>query len=96
MMKKKIVIPSILLILIILAMISNPTKDAYLTFSEKETGVATPEEVEIEHINFVLFSTFAPKGPMDHYGIVHLGLYGQFFQISEGQFDYPWWLEFFN
>lgn len=95
-MKKKMIIPGILVLLAALAVITNPTKEDYLAFSEESSGVPTPAEVEIEHINFFLFSTFAPKGPMDHYGIVQLGLYGHFFQISDGQFDYPWWLEFFN
>jgi hypothetical protein len=47
-------------------------------------------------INFYLFSTYAPMMPMDHYGIVHLGFIGIFFKISEGQYDYPKWLEFFH
>jgi hypothetical protein len=75
---------------------TNPTKQEYLQFSEEQSGIPTPSWVEIERINFYLFSTYAPKMPIDHYGIVHLGFMGNFFQISEGQYDYPWWLKFFN
>ena len=74
---------------------TNPTKEEYLQFSEEQSGIATPLSVEIERINFFIFSTYAPKF-FDHYGIVHLGFMDNFFQISEGQYDYPWWLEFFN
>lgn len=29
-------------------------------------------------------------------GAVHLGMFGHFFQISKGEFDYPRWLELFD
>lgn len=78
------------------SIMTNPSTKSYLQFSEEETGVEKPEEVEVERINFFLFSTYASKGPMDHYGKVHLGFMGRFYQISDGQFDYPVWLEFFH
>jgi hypothetical protein len=96
MIKKSYLITFLLGILIIFSILTNPTEKDYLLFSVEATGLPTPSNVEIEGINFYLFSTYAPVAPMDHYGIVHLGFMGEFFQISEGQYDYPWWLEFFN
>ncbi|QED50188.1 hypothetical protein FSZ17_17540 [Cytobacillus dafuensis] len=80
------------------AILTNPTKKDYILFSEELTGLKTPENVnvEIERLNFYLFSTYAPKGPLNHYGIVHFGFMGIFFRISNGQYGYPNWLEFFN
>ncbi|WP_228027575.1 hypothetical protein [Bacillus fonticola] len=94
--KKRSIIAGLFSILIIFSILTNPTKKDYLLFSEETTGIVTPATVEIERINFYLFSTYAPMRPLDHYGIVHLGFMGKFFQISDGQFDHPWWLEFFN
>jgi hypothetical protein len=85
-----------LLVFTFLAILTNPSKQDYLSYTEEQSGIATPESIEIERINFYLFSTYAPMMPMDHYGIVHLGFIGIFFKISEGQYDYPKWLEFFH
>ena len=93
--RKRYIIWVIILLIIILSIMTNPTKEEYLQYSEEQSGIAPPPSLEIERINFYLFSTYASK-LFDHYGIVHLGFMGNFFQISEGQFDYPWWLEFFN
>jgi hypothetical protein len=80
------------------AILTNPTKEDYLQFSEGSFGKPSQEDdqnIYIERINFLLFSTFTPVLHQEH-GTTHLGIYGQFIQISEGQFDYPWWLKFFN
>lgn len=92
---KKLYIAGAIFLIIIISITTNPTKQDYLQFSEKQSGIPTPTEVEIERINFYLFSTYTPVFAYEH-GITHIGLFGRFFQISEGQFDYPWWLEFFN
>ncbi len=92
--KKKFIISASLVLIIILCMITNPTKQEYLQFS----GWSEPLEsihIQIERVNFFIFSTYTPIVAHES-GITHLGIMGHFFQISDGQFDYPKWLEFFN
>jgi hypothetical protein len=90
---------SLLVILLIsAALLTNPAKKDYLLFSEEFFGESLPvhdPDVSVERINFFLFSTYTPVVYEEH-GVTHLGIYGQFIQISDGQFDYPWWLEFFS
>ncbi|MCF6136568.1 hypothetical protein [Pseudalkalibacillus berkeleyi] len=95
-MRIRFAIVIFLIVLCTASILTNPSTESYLQFSEEKSGVMKPAEVEVERINFFLFSTYAPKGPMDHYGIVHLGFMNRFYQISEGQYDYPVWLEFFH
>lgn len=80
---------------VILSILTNPTKQEYIHFSEKQSGLSKPDNKEIERKNFFIFSTYAPK-VHNEYGIVHLGFMTNFFQISEGQYDYPRWLKFFD
>ncbi|TYS69536.1 hypothetical protein FZC76_04690 [Sutcliffiella horikoshii] len=92
---------SALLVFFILSIMTNPTKQDYINhtnFSEEKMEESHDQlDFKIERINFFLFSTYAVKElAFDHYGIVHVGFMGHFFQISEGQYDYPGWLEFFN
>lgn len=81
----------------LLAAVTNPSEEEYLGMSGNPNEQMLPEgmEVEIEHVNFFLFSTYTPIVGYE-YGVTHLGVYGSFFPISDGQFDYPWWLELFN
>lgn len=72
--------------------VTSPKMDDYVQYSESGAGAPTPEEVTIEHYNFFLFSTYTPFVYED-YGMTHLGFLGQFFPISEGQFDQVFWLE---
>ncbi|WLD94565.1 hypothetical protein [Alkalihalobacillus sp. AL-G] len=95
-LKKKYIISGFFVLLILLCIATNPTKQEYVLFSKGRIGEAPPSDIQIEVKNFYVFSTFAPKLPMDHYGIVHLGFMGKFFRISDGQYDYPVWLEFSN
>ena len=94
--KKRYVVSALLFLLIIILIVTNPTKNDYLQFREAQIGT-TPEneETEIERINFYVFSTYTPIVRTE-YGKTHLGVLNTFFEISDGQFDYPWWLEFFN
>lgn len=86
----------LVLSLLVISFISNPSNQEYQEFSEETTGIKIPEDIELERINFYLFSTYSVQAwPYEH-GIVHLGFMGKFFQISNGQYDYPSWLEFFN
>lgn len=80
-----------------MTIVTNPTTQDYIDFIEQENGTPIPANVDIERINFFLFSTYAPKFNLTgEYGIVYLGIMGQFFKISQGQYDYPWWLDLFN
>ncbi|WP_019412776.1 hypothetical protein [Paenisporosarcina sp. TG20] len=100
-MKKliKVLLIGSLLTLLIIAALSNPTEKDYVAFSDKRYGELPAStsnfSVDIETINFVIFSTYTPIVAHEH-GITHLGIMGTFIQISEGQFDYPWWLGLFN
>ncbi|MFD1737338.1 hypothetical protein ACFSCX_12310 [Bacillus salitolerans] len=96
---RKFIFPFTLLILIIIyLMLTNPTTDDYLAYSVKQFGESpsvTNLEIEIERVNFMFFSTYTQIVAFET-GITYLGIGGAFFKISDGQFDYPWWLEFFN
>ncbi|GAA0342995.1 hypothetical protein GCM10008967_36840 [Bacillus carboniphilus] len=96
-MKKRWKIIAILLLACLcLFLFTNPNTSDYEVFSTDKYGEApTDLPLEIERVNFFLFSTYTPVIASEH-GITHLGIVGQFFQISDGQFDYPWWLELFN
>lgn len=91
---------SIWLLLFALSLIAagtNPSEEEYLEMFDNSYKQMLPDgvEVEIERVNFYLFSTYTPIVGFEH-GVTHLGIYGSFFPISDGQFDYPGWLELFN
>jgi hypothetical protein len=96
-MKKWSFIIVIFIILFSLFALTNPTESDYNDFQLKKYGELplVSSEIELERINFIVFSTYTP---FRHYenGITHLGIMGKFIRISDGQFDYPTWLEFFN
>ncbi|QFT87534.1 hypothetical protein FIU87_02620 [Bacillus sp. THAF10] len=70
----------VVLLLIVIAILTNPTLADY----EGEKGELL--EGEVEHINFYVFSTYTPVVHHEH-GITHLGIFGKFYQMSDGQFD---------
>ncbi|WP_442598802.1 hypothetical protein [Neobacillus sp. D3-1R] len=76
---------------------TNPTEDDYDRFSEKIYGKQPDSNLptELERLNFLFFSTYTPVVAFEN-GVTHLGIAGKFIKISEGQFDYPWFLEIFN
>lgn len=95
-MKKRWIAGIVLLLLVIVLAVTNPTEQDYNEFSVSKYGEPDSRiPVEIERINFLLFSTYTPVYLMEK-GITHLGICGNFIQISDGQFDYPWWLDLFN
>jgi hypothetical protein len=96
MKKKKRFVIGALFFLIIAAALTNPTEHDYRRFSNEQIGMPVPLGVKIDRINFYVFSTYAPLFPMDHHGTVHLGFMNHFYQISDGQYDYPRWLELFT
>lgn len=94
--KKGYIVSALLFLLIIILIVTNPTKNDYLDFIDEQIGPAPKNvEIEIERINFYVFSTYTPIVHSE-YGMTYLGVFNTFFEISDGQFDYPWWLEFFN
>lgn len=95
-MKKRYWIGGLLVIIVFIATVTNPSEEQYLQFSKERYGeVEAPIEMEVERINFLLFTAYTPIYHWDH-GITHIGVFGTFFQISDGQYDYPFWLELFN
>ncbi|WP_316572394.1 hypothetical protein [Neobacillus sp. YIM B06451] len=86
----------ILLIFLVISAFTNPTKQDYISFDERNTGVSKPESARIAQANFLLFSVYAPtlNDSVDEYGIVHLGFMGKFFQVTDGQFDKSIWERF--
>ena len=83
--------------LVLVAVLTNPSEEEYLEMTGEPIYEELPEglEMEVERVNFFLFSAYTPVVAGEH-GLTHLGVYGRFFQISNGQFDYPVWLEVFN
>ncbi|MEK5441104.1 hypothetical protein [Fredinandcohnia sp. FSL W7-1320] len=99
--KKRFSLGGLLVIFLILSLLFNPTKQDYIEYTNFNEIPAEsfnePVDIEIERKNFFIFSTYAPKLKVfESYCIVHLGFMNSFFQISDGQYDYPWWLKLFN
>jgi hypothetical protein len=108
--RKRYVFIIILVPILIAAYITNPTMDNYIKFSsmghymQSKTvkghitvaeGKAGNAIVKIERVNFYIFSTYTPFIYVES-GLTHLGAFGHFIRISDGQFDYPRWLELFD
>lgn len=83
--------------MLLVGFFTNPSEEEYLEMTGEPIYEELPEglEMEVERVNFFLFSAYTPVVAGEH-GMTHLGVYGRFFQISNGQFDYPVWLEVFN
>lgn len=95
-MKKRYWFGSLLAIIVLIAILTNPSEEQYLQISKERYGdLEAPVEMRIERINFLLFTAYTPTYHWDH-GITHIGAFGTFFQVSDGQYDYPFWLEFFK
>jgi hypothetical protein len=96
--RKRLVFTLIILAVLGLFALTNPNESDYYDFTVKEFG-QPPHELmlfsRVERINFFLFSSYTPYFFIEN-GVTHLGIMGKFIRISDGQFDYPWWLEFFN
>ncbi|MFZ3579735.1 hypothetical protein [Virgibacillus sp. DJP39] len=60
-LKKLVLTFSVLLLFLVFAVLTNPTKDDYLKFNEAETGIPIPESVRIAEANFFFF----------HYMLLH-------------------------
>ena len=88
---------SIVVLAVGLLVLTNPSESDYFEFTVKEYGEPprVSSSAKLERINFFVFSTYTPVFQYEK-GITHLGIMGTFIQISDGQFDYPFWLEFFN
>jgi hypothetical protein len=79
-------------LLAVFFIMTNPSKQDYLVFSEKQTGEHLPEIVKVERANFLFFSVYTPNVHHER-GITHMGICSGFHQISDGQFDDPWWMK---
>lgn len=98
-MKRNIFVAFSVLI-IILALFTNPTKEDYMQFTNWQDEQLVVEgnghiQVKIERVNFYVFSTYTSIVHIEH-GVTHLGVFGHFIRISNGQFHYPRWLELFD
>ncbi|MBM7660985.1 hypothetical protein JOC85_001757 [Bacillus mesophilus] len=93
---KKVVLMVALLLFLLISTVTNPTTQDYIHFEEKNFGNPLPENVRIAEADFFIFSVYAatPKEAIDEFGIVHLGFMGQFFQVSDGQFDDSIWKDY--
>ncbi|MDX5475962.1 MAG: hypothetical protein LPK00_10560 [Bacillaceae bacterium] len=90
-----------IILFVVLSILMNPTKQEYmvynedmlqeyLEFSKETTGEYKDIESMIHSKNFYLFSTYAPKMPMEvmgHHGPRHIGIMGGFYQLTEGQYN---------
>jgi hypothetical protein len=92
MRKRSIYIFGTAVLLGVLLIMTNPSKQDYLAFSEKQTGEPLPAIVKVERTNFLFFSVYTPNVHHEQ-GIIHLGIFSGFHQVSAGQFDDPWWLK---
>ena len=81
-------ISALLVLIFILSIATNPTKQEYLQFIGQEE-IPESIHIQLEEVNFFIFSTYTPFVAHES-GITHLGIFGHFYQISDGQFDYPW------
>jgi hypothetical protein len=97
-MKRKWMFIGLFFLAIITLTITNPSKEDYeaiFVHPHIKTAEIFNKHYQLERINFFLFSTYTPIVAEEH-GKTHLGILGNFFPISDGQFDYPKWLELFN
>ncbi|MCA1039281.1 DUF4359 domain-containing protein [Bacillus infantis] len=89
MKKRSIYLFGAAVLLAVLLFMTNPSKQDYLEFSEKQTGEPLPAIVLAERTNFLLFSVYTPNVHHEQ-GITHLGIFSSFYQLSDGQFDDSW------
>jgi hypothetical protein len=97
-MKRKWMLIGLVLFVVITLTTTNPSKEDYeaiFVHPHVKKAEIFNKHYELEHINFFLFSTYTPVVAEEH-GKTQLGILGNFFAISDGQFDYPKWLELFN
>jgi hypothetical protein len=94
--KKRLFPYSLLLLVLLISALTNPTREDFIKFDEADTGVPIPESVRIAEANFFFFSIYAPthKDTIDEYGIIHLGFMGHFFKVTNGQYDVSIWERF--
>jgi hypothetical protein len=58
--KRNLMISALIAFLLLILLLTNPTTEDYIAFSEEQIGAKMSGEVEIERINFFVFSTYAP------------------------------------
>ncbi|WP_156424283.1 hypothetical protein [Bacillus sp. FJAT-27445] len=95
-MAKKIGLAAVILVVAGFLAFLNPTKNDYIAYT-KDKFENLPDRSkpdDIEKTNLLIFSIYTPIVG-EKYGISHLGIMGQFIELSEENFNPPIWLEFF-
>ncbi|WP_409270086.1 hypothetical protein V1499_11630 [Neobacillus sp. SCS-31] len=96
--RKRWVIGIVIMVVLIFLALTNPNEKDYYDFTVNEYGKPPHDSLyfsKIERINFIIFSTFTPYFLYEN-GVTHIGIMGNFIQVSDGQFDYPRWLKLFK
>ncbi|RHW38112.1 hypothetical protein D1B31_15155 [Neobacillus notoginsengisoli] len=95
MAKKLGIIAAALLVAGILAFF-NPSEKDFVVYAEEKfpdrPSVAHPDD--IEKADLLLFSIYTPI-VADEYGVSHLGIMGQFIELSRENLKPPIWMELF-
>lgn len=97
-MMRKWMFIALLILAVITLIVTNPSKEDYeaiFVHPHVKNADIFNKNYRLERINFFLFSTYTPI-VAEEYGKTRLGIFGNFFTISDSQFDYPNWLELFN
>ena len=95
--KKWLIVVVMLTGFVVALLLTNPSEADYIRFEQVKYG-QRPEgaSIELERINFYIFSTYTPIRFGIEPGVTHLGIFKAFVPISKGQFDYPEWLRWFK
>ncbi|WP_316568779.1 hypothetical protein [Neobacillus sp. YIM B06451] len=91
-MAKKIALAAVILLAAGILAFFNPTENDYIAYSNEYMFDSHPDE--IEKTNLLVLSIYTPVID-EKYGISHLGIMGQFIELSEENFNLPIWVEFF-
>ncbi|WP_156324549.1 hypothetical protein [Bacillus sp. FJAT-27245] len=91
-MAKKIALVAVIIVAAGILAYFNPTEKDYITYSNENLVDSHPDD--IEKTNLLIFSIYTPVLD-ERYGISHLGIMGQFIELSEENFNVPIWLKFF-
>lgn len=95
-MAKKISILAAAVCLAAVLAFMNPSETDYVAYAEEkfadEPAIAHPDD--IEKANLLIFSIYTPVVD-EEYGVSHLGVMGQFIELSRENLKPPIWMEIF-
>jgi hypothetical protein len=91
--KKKNIQWGITFILLVVLALTNPSEQDFIKFDEEKYGKPpiTSFPITLDRKNFLLFSIYTPVFAVES-GVTHLGIMGQFIQISMGGMGKPEYL----